>query len=114
MALRLTFFKFDLGPSVATSLQLSKETTFREEDLSKYQTVATPYLRDVRTVKNQHGLYTLGRGSGKTRCVVFKGSEKVALAFVTVEHNVFALLLEEKDSHWRLLRISVFEEVVTV
>lgn len=50
MALRLIFFRFDLEPNVATSLEGSAWQGLMEV-LESYQTVATPYFRDVRTGK---------------------------------------------------------------
>jgi hypothetical protein len=49
MAFRLILLELDLEPSVATSLPLSSVMT-RKRKVRAYQTVATPYLRDVRTV----------------------------------------------------------------
>lgn len=59
MALRVTFLRLDLDPRVATS-----------------QTVATPYLRDVRTVKEQD--QSVARDSE---------AKAIALTFSAVEHG---------------------------
>lgn len=50
MALRDTFLRVDLEPSVATSLcsKISYSTCFLRS-FETYQTVATPYLREVST-----------------------------------------------------------------
>ena len=49
IALRLTFFRFDFDPKVATSLLLSMDCVGKEDLVAPYQTVATPLSRDVRT-----------------------------------------------------------------
>lgn len=56
MALRETFFSEDFEPSVATSLSsnVSEATQYHSRD-NAYQTVATPYLREVRTVRRVSG-----------------------------------------------------------
>lgn len=52
IALRVTFFRFDLEPSVATSLR-TDERNVNGFVGDTYQMVATPYWRLVRTAQDQ-------------------------------------------------------------
>lgn len=73
ICLRLIRFKLDLEPSVATSLPdlsvMQKELPYT---FFAYQTVATPYLREVRTVN--------------VSCLVESMGANFGLTFVTVKH----------------------------
>jgi hypothetical protein len=61
MAFLFSRFRVDLGPRVATSLaeklSLARRLRRHSQRWEAYQTVATPYLRDVRTVAKQVSAY---------------------------------------------------------
>lgn len=72
ICLRVILFKLDLEPSVATSLQRVSPSHIKQASSGTYQTVATPYLRFVKTL-----LLALR---------TFE-SQILHLTFVTVEHG---------------------------
>lgn len=78
MALRLTFFKFDREPKVATNLGRQWLKTAVCLDLSSYQTVATPFSREVRTRDMSVWLMSLQKG-------------RISQTFMTVEHDLFSM-----------------------
>jgi hypothetical protein len=54
ISLRSTFLSVDFEPSVATSLgEVVRGVFWRSEVRFTYQTVATPCLREVRTMRNR-------------------------------------------------------------